>query len=80
MLDGSGYPDGLAGDEISDPVRMLTVCDIYSALMETRSYKPPFSREKAVGILLEMGGKLDRTLLMPFVEFVSSSENANVHS
>ena len=51
MLDGSGYPDGLVGAEISDTVRLLTICDIYAALTERRSYKPPMPPRDAMAIL-----------------------------
>ncbi len=50
-LDGSGYPDGLKGAEISLEVRVLTVADIYQALVSTRPYKPAFSPQRAVDIL-----------------------------
>ena len=39
LLDGSGYPDGLAGSQINDLVRLVTISDIYAALIERRSYK-----------------------------------------
>ena len=51
MLDGSGYPDGLKAIEIPDLVRVLTVCDIYAALIERRPYKEPMPSEKAFAIL-----------------------------
>jgi putative nucleotidyltransferase with HDIG domain len=38
-LDGSGYPDGLRGDEIPDLVRIATIADIFGALVEKRAYK-----------------------------------------
>jgi len=38
-LDGSGYPDGLKGDRISEKVRVITICDIFVALTEDRAYK-----------------------------------------
>jgi putative nucleotidyltransferase with HDIG domain len=38
-LDGSGYPDALTAPEISDLVRLLTISDIFAALIERRSYK-----------------------------------------
>ncbi|HTB22545.1 MAG TPA: HD domain-containing phosphohydrolase [bacterium] len=50
-LDGSGYPDGLKGDQISQEVRVLTVADIYQALVSVRPYKPALSPAKAVEIL-----------------------------
>lgn len=65
-LDGSGYPDGLRGSQISDLVRMITICDIFAALIERRSYKPPMAPHAAYEILLGMEGKLDGDLLRAF--------------
>jgi putative nucleotidyltransferase with HDIG domain len=65
-LDGSGYPHGLSGSEIPDLVRMMTIADIYGALLERRSYKPPMSSQKAYEILLSMGPKLDKDLVREF--------------
>ena len=42
-LDGSGYPDGLTAPEISDLVRLLTIADIFAALIEVRPYRPAMS-------------------------------------
>jgi putative nucleotidyltransferase with HDIG domain len=68
FLDGSGYPDGLCGDSISDMVRVLTICDIFSALIEDRRYRPPMSREKAFAVLSAMDGKLEKPLVGAFRE------------
>ena len=65
-LDGSGYPHGLSGGEIPDLVRTLTIADIFAALIERRSYKPPLSGEKAYQVLLDMGPKLDKDLVREF--------------
>ena len=64
-LDGSGYPDGLAGPAITPMTRILTVCDIYGALLERRAYKEPKSPAQAVLILIDMArlGKLDYTIV-----------------
>ncbi len=62
-LDGSGYPNGLMADNISDPVRLLTIADIFAALIERRSYKPEMKPERAVQIMLDMEGKLDKQIL-----------------
>ncbi|WP_295848035.1 HD domain-containing phosphohydrolase [Tardiphaga sp.] len=67
-LDGSGYPDGLGASEIPDIVRILTISDIFAALIEARSYKPPMSREKAYDIILDMHGKLEVPLVKAFAE------------
>jgi putative nucleotidyltransferase with HDIG domain len=66
MLDGSGYPDGLAGDAIPDLVRLVTICDIYGALIEHRSYKPPMATGTAYEILRGMEGRLDQDLVTTF--------------
>jgi putative nucleotidyltransferase with HDIG domain len=65
-LDGSGYPDALCGQSISDLVRVLTISDIFAALIEHRTYKPTMPREKAYEILLGMNGKLERPLVHAF--------------
>lgn len=53
-LDGSGYPLGLKGKEITFPQRIIAVADIASALSSRRSYKDPFPKEKTISILREM--------------------------
>jgi putative nucleotidyltransferase with HDIG domain len=65
-LDGSGYPHGLLAENISDLVRITTICDIYSALVEKRAYKPPLSSQKAYETIREMGAKLDKDLVREF--------------
>jgi putative nucleotidyltransferase with HDIG domain len=66
LLDGSGYPNGLAGEEISDIVRLTTIVDIYAALVEKRAYRMPFTHSRAFSIMEGMGGKLDQQLLQAF--------------
>ncbi|HTS78138.1 MAG TPA: HD domain-containing phosphohydrolase [Bryobacteraceae bacterium] len=51
--DGSGYPDGLAGEDIPLLARILQVADIYDALTTARPYKPAFSHQHAIEIMLE---------------------------
>ena len=65
-LDGSGYPDALTAPEISDLVRLLTISDIFAALIESRSYRPAVPRQDAYRILCEMNGKLERSLVKAF--------------
>lgn len=66
MLDGSGYPDGLKGWEIPDFVRLVTVCDVYGALIERRPYRASMAGEKAYSILDGMAGRLDGDLVHAF--------------
>lgn len=65
-LDGSGYPDALTAPEISDLVRLLTISDIFAALIESRPYRPAMSRQSAYTILCSMDGKLEQSLLKAF--------------
>jgi putative nucleotidyltransferase with HDIG domain len=76
MLDGSGYPDALAAPEISDLVRLLTICDIYAALTEKRPYKPLLPAESALRILDEMRGKLEPGLVAAFADSIRGAEFA----
>jgi len=68
-LDGSGYPDRLASSEIPDLVRLVSVCDVYGALIERRPYKAPMSAERAYAILESSIGKLDGDLVRAFRPF-----------
>jgi putative nucleotidyltransferase with HDIG domain len=65
-LDGSGYPDALTAPAISDLVRLLTISDIFAALIESRPYRPAMSRHDAYKILCAMGGKLELPLVKAF--------------
>jgi putative nucleotidyltransferase with HDIG domain len=65
-LDGSGYPDALCDTSISDIVRILTISDIFSALIEHRHYKPTMPREQAYEIIRGMRGKLEMPLVAAF--------------
>ncbi len=66
LLDGTGYPDGLRSDQISDIVRLTTIVDIHAALVEKRAYRLPFTHAKAFALMEQMGGKLDQQLLQAF--------------
>ncbi len=66
MLDGSGYPDGLRAPEIPDLVRLVTICDIYGALIERRPYRPAMTGREAYSIVQSMTGRLDADLVNAF--------------
>ena len=54
--DGTGYPRGLKGEEIPLSARIMAVADVFDALVSRRSYKEPFSFEKAMRIIQEDSG------------------------
>jgi putative nucleotidyltransferase with HDIG domain len=72
-LDGSGYPDGLSGSRISDLVRILTISDIFAALIEDRRYKPRMPRNQAYDIVSGMDGKLEKPLVEAFRDVALAS-------
>jgi putative two-component system response regulator len=52
-LDGTGYPDGLSGDDIPTTVRIVTVSDVFDAVTHDRAYRPALKLETAYEILSE---------------------------
>lgn len=49
--DGGGYPRGLKGEEIPVSAQVVSICDVYDALVSERSYKPAYTHEKAVEMI-----------------------------
>lgn len=70
--DGSGYPDGLAGDAIPLPAQILGLVDVYDALVNCRPYKPPFTPKEARAILQKEAaqGLWNPELLAEFLRLV----------
>ena len=74
--DGSGYPNGLQGDKIPLSGRLMALADVYDALISKRVYKPPFSHEKAVEIIIDGKGKhFDPDLVDAFLELEDTFRN-----
>ena len=67
--DGTGYPYGLAKNEIPLLGRVMTIADVYDALTSIRPYKNAFSHDEAVQIITENSGKqFDPTLVIVFIK------------
>ncbi len=67
-FDGSGYPRGLAGEDIPLEGRIAAVADVFDALTRDRVYRPRLPREKAVSIMHEgRGSHFDPVVLDPFM-------------
>jgi len=69
--DGSGYPDGLRGEEIPLAARVCAVCDVFDALRSARPYKPAWSLEETLAKLeAERGRHFDPRLVDAFLAMV----------
>ena len=67
--DGSGYPDGLAGEAIPLPARLMALADVYDALISQRVYKPPFPHEQAYAMIVaERGRHFDPDVVDAFID------------
>jgi len=66
-IDGRGYPDGLAGEQISLLARMGAICDVYDAITSNRPYKKGWDPAFSLGKMAEWTGQFDEDILAAFV-------------
>lgn len=68
-FDGDGYPDGLKGNKIPLPARIMAVADVYDALRSNRPYKRAYSHQKAVEVIKqEIGSHFDPMVVQAFLQ------------
>jgi putative nucleotidyltransferase with HDIG domain len=72
--DGTGYPDGLAGEKIPFAARILCVADVYDALTTTRSYRPGLTHARAAEIMRSSPGQFDPQLLDTFLAWAETAD------
>ncbi|WP_246686441.1 MULTISPECIES: HD domain-containing phosphohydrolase [unclassified Methylobacterium] len=65
-MDGTGYPAGLQDGAITDLVRIVAICDVFSALTERRTYRDPIAAPEALATMDRMKGHLDGALMRAF--------------
>lgn len=69
--DGTGYPDGLAGEDIPLSARIMAVADVYDALTSSRSYRNAWTHEQAVRhIMKSVGSHFDPKVVTAFVDVI----------
>jgi HD-GYP domain-containing protein (c-di-GMP phosphodiesterase class II) len=74
-FDGSGYPDGLAGEEIPIEARIVTCCDAFSAMTTTRSYRKAMDTEAALAELHRCAGtQFDPDVVAVLIELVETGQ------
>lgn len=69
-INGRGYPLGLEGEKIHMYARILSVADIYDALVTERPYKKAFTSRDAVEMIMAMTGELDFSMIQSFIDSV----------
>ena len=67
-INGKGYPLGMTENQITPYAKILSVADIYDALVTTRPYKQAFSQRDAVEMIMSMTGELDMNAMKSFLE------------
>lgn len=77
-LDGKGYPDRLAGNDISSYVRMSSICDVFDALTTCRPYKRAWSAPEALSWMMSRNGHFDGALLWKFILSLDTSMTKGV--
>ncbi len=77
-LDGTGYPHGLKGPEITEAARILGACDVFCARIAPRSYRPPVTIDAAVDILLQNTHRYDESVVQAIKRVVASPESADI--
>ncbi|QJU58125.1 HD-GYP domain-containing protein [Sphingomonas sp. AP4-R1] len=69
-MDGTGYPHGLSGDQISLAARMGAICDVYDALTSHRPYKRAWTPVAAIAAMASWHGHFDQALLFRFMQSI----------
>ena len=72
--DGTGYREGLKGEEIPLIARIMSIVDVYDALTSKRPYKEPFTHEQAMELIVSNEGSFDPHLIQAFI---TMSEDIN---
>jgi GAF domain-containing protein/HAMP domain-containing protein len=77
--DGSGYPQGLRGDEIPLEARIFAIVDVWDALISDRPYRPAWSKEKALAYIREQSGThFDPKVAEEFVRLIGTEASASM--
>jgi HD-GYP domain-containing protein (c-di-GMP phosphodiesterase class II) len=66
-IDGSGYPDGLKGEDIPLESRIIAVCDVFDALTNTRPYRSEMNFGEAKSVIYQEDNKLDKDVIESFM-------------
>jgi len=75
--DGTGYPEGLAGEQIPLSARLFAIVDVWDALLSNRPYREAWSQEKAISyIQLRSGSHFDPQIVKIFIELIEEMDSS----
>jgi response regulator RpfG family c-di-GMP phosphodiesterase len=81
QYDGSGYPNGLSGEQIPLSARIVAVVDVYDALIHKRCYKEPWPLQQALDYIKQRSGKqFDPKVVEAFLDFIADEQKASAPS
>jgi HD-GYP domain-containing protein (c-di-GMP phosphodiesterase class II) len=78
LLDGSGYPKGLRGDEIGMPSRILAVANVFCAMVKPRAYRPSLDLEEALDYLQKADEKYDPRVVQALAKVSRSATGEKI--
>ena len=73
-FDGTGYPEGLNGNDIPQGARILRVCDVFSALVDRRIYREPLDIDSAVETMIDEVKNYDMKIFLAFQRVIHEDE------
>ena len=74
-FDGSGYPDGLKGEQIPLPARLFAVMDVFDALTSNRPYRPAWSKQEAINYVRDQSGRhFDPNVVSQFMKLIAEEK------
>ena len=74
-VDGTGYPYGLKGSQISEFCKILNICDSFDAMIGNRTYNKVMNLEQAIGELhRNIGTRFNKVLTNKFIDFIRGNQ------
>lgn len=71
-IEGTGYPQGCSGPDLSIHARMAAVCDVYDAITSPRAYREAFSQSEALEMMADSAGLFDPAIFMAFRTMIAT--------
>ena len=70
--DGTGYPENLVGEAIPYGARIIRICDVFSALVSERPYRPAYDKEMAIELMISEVKHFDMRMFLQFLSVIHS--------